>query len=280
MESKHRLAPNILLTIVIYLALTACAPIQTQPAPATATPTSAPTPTATVQWFPPTSTPTPFNLDYATSTPYPIPGIGETLLKDDFTSASAWNTVNANEGSVNISRNRITIAVKQPEIYLISLRDEPIIGDFYAEINAHPSLCRGGDSYGFLFRANSTSSYRYALACDGTVRLERMSFSRARSIYPPTLSGDVPPGSPGDVRLGVWVAGSEMRFFLNGRYQFSAVDVNLSEGTLGVFAQSSPVSSATTVTFSDLIVQSVGYISPTPTPTVTKTPVPTSTQSP
>ena len=208
-----------------------------------------------------------------------MPGVGEPLLEDHFSSASPWNTVNADEGSISVSRDRITIAVKEPDIYLLSLREEPLLGDFYAEISAHPALCRGEDSYGLLFRANSAASYRYALACDGTVRLERMSFSRARVIQPPTLSGDVPPGSPGDVRLGVWVAGSEMRFFLNGRYQFSAVDVNLSAGTLGVFAQTAG-ETAMTVTFSDLVVQSVAYVSPTPTPTATKTPVPTSTQSP
>lgn len=280
MEYRYPLAPSIMLTILIYLALSACAPTQTRPLPAPATQTSTPTPTATVQWFPPTFTPTPRNLKHPTATPFPKPGIGKTLLEDDFTSASAWNTVSADEGSVSVSRNRITIAVKQPGIYLLSLREEPLVSDFYAEISAHPALCRGGDSYGLLFRASSASSYRYALACDGTVRLERMSFSRARVIQPPTLSGDVPPGSPGDVRLGVWVAGSEMRFFLNGRYQFSAVDVNLSAGTLGVFVQSSPANSATTVTFSDLVVQSVGYVSPTPTSTATRTPVPTSTRSP
>lgn len=276
MESRHHIASNSLLTISIYLALSACAPIQTQPPPAIVNETPTPSPTATVQWFPPTSTATPLNLKYSTATPFPMPGIGETLLEEDFSSLNAWNTVSADEGSVSVSRNRITIAVKQPDIYLLSLREEPLVSDFYAEISAHPALCRGDDSYGFLFRANSASSYRYALACDGTVRLERMSFTRVRTIYPPTLSGDVPPGSPGDVRLGVWVAGSEMRFFLNGRYQFSAVDVNLKAGTLGVFAQTAG-ETAMTVTFSDLVVQSVGYVSPTPTPTATRTPIPTST---
>jgi hypothetical protein len=71
-----------------------------------------------------------------------------------------------------------------------------------------------------------------------------------------------------------------MRFFLNGRHQFTATDVNLGIGTIGVFAQTAPENMAMTVTFSNLNVQSVVYVSPTPTPTMTKTPAPTSTRAP
>jgi hypothetical protein len=56
-----------------------------------------------------------------------------------------------------------------------------------------------------------------------------------------------------------------MRFFLNGRYQFSVSDRNYLSGTLGVFARSlgdTPV----TVTFSDLVVSEVTYIPATRTP--------------
>ena len=280
MESRHHLTPVITLTLISFLALAACAPIQTPPAPATATETSAPSPTATIQWFPSTATLTPRPLITPSATPNQLPGIGNTLVTDDFASAAVWNTAVSDQGSVSVSRNRITLAVKAPDTYLFSLRNEPLLTDFYVEISAHPALCRGADSYGMLLRANNAASYRYALACDGTVRLDRMSFARARSVQPPAPSGDAPPGSPGDVRLGVWVVGSEMRFFLNGRYQFSVVDVNLGIGTLGVFAQSSAANSAMTVTFSDLIVQSVDYVSPTPTLTPSRTPVPTSTMRP
>ena len=280
MRFKHLHAPNWILPVIIFASLAACAPTQAQPTLAPAISTSTAAPTATIQWFPPTSTATPRVVQVPTAPPVYLPGLGATLATDDFESDAIWNTSISDEGSVSVSRNRITIAAKEPEIYIFSLRNEPLLTDFYAEIDAHPALCRGGDSYGLLFRANNNSSYRYALACNGTVRLERMSVTRARPIQEALPSGDAPPGSPGDVRLGVWVAGSEMRFFLNGRHQFTATDVNLGIGTIGVFAQSAPENSAMTVTFSDLVVQSVGYVSPTPTPTITKTPVPTSTRSP
>jgi len=259
--------PNLILPIIIAFALAACAPTQTQPALAFPTETPQPSPTATIQWFPPTNTPTPRPVTLASPTPVYLIGVGEILLTDDFSSPAAWDTAAADEGSVSISRNRITIAVKAPETYLFSLRNAPQLIDFYAEINAHPTLCKGGDSYGMLFRAEGGAAYRYALACDGTVRLERLkAYNRPRVIQEALPSGDAPLGSPGDVRLGVWAVGDEMRFFLNGRYQFSVVDRNLHSGRLGLFAESA-AETALTVTFSDLVVRAVDYIPPPPTQT-------------
>ena len=275
MESTPRLRPIWILPIIIFLALTSCAPTQTQPAPALVTETPTPPPTETVQWFPPTLTSTPQIIHNATATPVYLIGIGDTLVTDDFSNPALWNTASADEGVISVSRNRITIAVKEPDIYLFSLRHAPLLSDFYLEIDAHPALCKGGDSYGILFRTQDGSAYRYALACNGTVRLERLkAYNRPRVIQEAIPSGDAPPGSPGDVRIGIWASGAEMRFFLNGRYQFTAVDVILDSGTLGVFAETDAENSAMTVTFSDLIVQSVSYVSPTPTKTPIETPAP------
>ena len=172
MESRHHLTPIITITIITFLALAACIPIQTQPAPASATETPTTPPTATIQWFPSTSTPTPRPVITPSATPIYLPGLGNQIFTDDFASPANWNTVSSNEGSVSVSRNRITVAVKTPDTYLFSLRNEPLLSDFYAEINAHPALCRGADSYGLLFRANNLDAYRFALACDGVVSLE------------------------------------------------------------------------------------------------------------
>jgi hypothetical protein len=281
MSSKHPRASIFIFPLIFLIALSACAPIQSQPTLVPVTSTATLPPTATIEWFPPTSTATPQVFQVSTSTPVYLPGLGETFVSDDFSSAAAWNTSSSDEGSVSVSRNRITIAVKAPETYIFSLRDSPLLSNFYVEIDAHPALCRGGDSYGLLFRAKSDASYRYALACNGTVRLERLKlYNHPRVIQEAIPSGDAPPGSPGDVRLGIWVADHEMRFFLNDRYQFTATDYNLEIGTLGVFAESAAENMAMTVTFSDLVVQSVDYIVPTITLTPSKTPIPTSTRSP
>jgi hypothetical protein len=84
-------------------------------------------------------------------------------------------------------------------------------------------------------------------------------------MQPPTPSGDAPPGAPGEVRIGLWAVGDEMRLFLNDRYQFTLTDPVSPAGAFGVFARAAgdtPVS----VTFSDFKVYDVDYLPPTSTP--------------
>lgn len=192
-------------------------------------------------------------------------GLGDVIATDDFRSSFTWDTALSNQGSASISRNRLTLAV-QPDVYLISLQNNIVADDFYAEITARPSLCRGKDEYGFLVRANAVTYYRFSLTCSGRAHAERISVRERHDLHEPIISGDVPPGAPGEVRIGVWAAGPELRLFLNGRFQFSITDLNLSSGTVGVFARAvgeTPV----TVTFSDLVINSVIYNPPVYTPT-------------
>lgn len=148
---------------------------------------------------------------------------------------------------------------------MTSLRQNTLLTDYYAEITAQPSLCKGEDSYGLLIRANGGSYYRFALACNGTVRGERITNSVRLALQKSIPSGDVPPGAPGIVRIGVWVSGNEMRLFLNGRFQFGINDPSFPIGTIGVFVRSAGETPAV-VSFSDLVIQEVDYVFPTATP--------------
>ena len=148
---------------------------------------------------------------------------------------------------------------------MTSLRRDTLLTDYYAEITAQPSLCRSEDSYGILVRANGGSYYRFALACNGTVRAERVSNSVRLVLQQPLPSGDVPPGAPGNVRIGVWAVGRELRLFLNGRFQFSIDDPSFPIGTIGVFVRSAG-NTPVVVSFSDLVIQEVDYIIPIATP--------------
>jgi hypothetical protein len=193
-----------------------------------------------------------------------LTGIGELIASDDFNDPEEWDTAFSDEGSASISRDRLTL-VAQPGVYITSLQRQMVLGNFYAEITARPSLCRGEDEYGFLVRASAVTYYRFALTCNGQAHAERISLRERHDLQEPVVSGDVPPGAPGEVRIGVWASGSELRLFLNGRFQFSFNDLNLSSGTVGVFAHAvgdTPV----TVAFSDLRVQAVEYFPPTRTP--------------
>jgi hypothetical protein len=248
----------------ITAALTACTSladnqIREMP-PASQTPAS----TATIIWFPASATPSPQTFPTKAPTPEQRPGVGNILLSDDFSSAARWNTAVSDEATIDVSRDRLTIAV-QSGVYAFSLRQDLTFSNFYAEITARPSLCKEQDEYGFLVRAIPAAAYRFALSCDGLARVERASVRTRILLQPPVLSGDVPPGAPGEVRLGIWAVGTDLRFFLNGRYQFSVTDKSYPSGTIGVFAYSqgdTPV----TVTFSDLVVYDVSYLPSKKTP--------------
>lgn len=247
------------------LLFTACSGLVLEPVMVTVpAPTRTPSQTPTIVWFPPTFTLTPQPVFTQLPTPDMLTGLGELIASDDFTDPEEWDTAVSNEGSAKISRDRLTLAV-QPGVYLVSLQRQMVLGNFYAEITARPSICRGEDEYGFLVRASAVTYYRFALTCNGQAHAERISLRERHDLQDPIISGDVPPGAPGEVRIGVWAGGPEMRLFLNGRYQFSITDLNLSSGTVGVFANAkgdTPV----TVTFSDLKVRAVEYFPPTRTP--------------
>lgn len=192
------------------------------------------------------------------------PGIGLQIINDDFSDESLWDTAISDQASASISRNRLTL-VAQPDVYLASLRRDITLGNFYAEISARPSLCRADDQYGIIIRAVGNSFYRFVLSCNGLVHVERVSSSVKLVIYQPVASGDAPRGAPGEVRIGMWAVGGEMRLFLNGRFQFSVTEKTFPSGALGVFARSSGVTPVT-ITFSDLTVYDVDYVAPTRTP--------------
>ncbi len=262
---KH-IAYSILLGSLL-LVSSACAALPenavTEPPPATFT--LAP-PTPTIDWFPATETATPQFVVTRAPTPERKPGVGKLLLTDNFATGAPWNPGASEDASVEVGMGRLTIAV-QPGVNAFRIRQGPALAAFYAEITARPSLCRDGDEYGMIFRApNNVAYYSFTLACNGTARLDRVRSGKLYTLQAPIASADVPQGAPGVVRMGVWASGPDLRFFLNGRYQFGISDRTLSSGAVGAFARSTG-QTPVTVTFSELSVYSVTYTAPTATPT-------------
>jgi hypothetical protein len=244
---------------ILAVLVTACAPAATLTPDDTPTiPLSTLTATPTIVWFPATATPTAFpTLTSLPPTPEMRPGIGEIILQDDFTSAEPWALADKDGATARLGKNELTITVTKKRVYQFSLRLEPQLTNFYLEITANPSLCRGLDEYGLLLRAASSNDYyRFSLSCDSQTRLDRIYGGQASSPQPWMLSGAVPPGGPSTSRLGVWVVGNEMRFFANDEYLFTVEDGLLSTGTVGVFARSAS-DEALTVNFQDLTVWEV-----------------------
>jgi len=266
--NRHRFVAltGLLCILIQIIALTACMPFADSQLQNIVLPTGTPLPPSpTIIWFPSSATPTPQFQSTEQATPELKPGVGGITLEDNFTSASDWNTAVSDQASVDVSNNQLTIAV-QPGISAISLRQNLTFDNFYAEITAGPIICRSNDEYGLLFRApNNVAYYRYVILCNGTVRVDRFSVKTPHLLSSPIPSADVPPGAPGEVRLGVWAVGSEFHFFLNDHYQFSVSDKNYSAGAIGVFARSTG-ETPVTVTFSDLKIYDVTYLPPTITP--------------
>ncbi len=270
---------NVLLILMVgLLGLTACGGIPPQVQFTPTAPAATPADTPTILWFPPTNTPTIFPTPTAITTPEQPPGLGDLLFTDSFNLPNLWNTANSGSASAAVNLGRLVLSITGPgPVTIISLRSEPALGDFYAEATATLSLCLGNDEYGMIFHAAPGDSYyRFTVNCSGQVRLER---SLSGSLVPMMdwlSTGDAPPGAPAEVRLGVWVVNNEMRFFLNDNYQFTSSDPTLRSGTIGFFIYASGVSPVA-VAFSNLLVYSVAYTSPTPTPIPSNTPRPTQT---
>jgi hypothetical protein len=240
-------------------------------------------PTATIIWFPATATWTPFPTIQASATPQPFPGLGAQVYSDDFSNPENWPNAKpeaSGGNSIILDRNRLTLALNVPPATLYSLHNGLLLRDFYAEMTVSTNRCFGPDVYGMVFRAASEAyGYRFVLNCNGQARVDRIRDSQIVPLQDWLPSGDAPPGAPGEVRLGVWAAGAEMRFFLNGRYQFSVIDSIFKTGTLGAFASASSPGGMN-IGFSNLTVNSVEYVSPTPTATASKTPKPSRTPRP
>jgi hypothetical protein len=242
--------------ILLMGCITACSGMNdllTTPTPITMTET--PPPTSTRIWFPPSATATPQALSTKAPTPEMRPGVGDILLEDDFSDSTLWNIAASNQASAAVENNRLTIAV-QSGVSMLSLRQDLFPNNYYAEITARPSLCRGDDNYGVLIRASAASFYRFVLTCNGTIRAERVLNGTRIVIQEALPSADVPPGAPGEVRIGIWAFDRDIRIFLNGRYQFSISEPTLQSGTIGFFVRSAG-NTAAVVSFSNLVVQEV-----------------------
>lgn len=263
-----------LLLAVIMLFAAGCIPLPRGHVYPSDTPTITLTPSATTQWFPSTATPTLRVVNLPSPTPNQHPGLGSVVFTDDFGAGSTWQMVSNSNGSIAFGKNELTIAISNPKASLLSLQQTLILTDFYLEITASPDLCRGDDAYGLLLRAATNQDfYRFLVSCNGMLRLERLNGGTVTILQDWTPSGQVPPGSPLVIRLGVWAVGNSLRFFVNDKYQFSVNDKVFSAGGLGVYARSAG-QTALTVSFSDLEIREVNYIFPSATPSIVPTPNP------
>lgn len=238
--------------------ITACQPLST-PLPPLPTRTPGPptaTATATFVWFPPTATNTPLPIATVPLTPTlnVSPLYGQQILSDDFSNPEAWTQGRYAYGTVAAGKNELSLAVTKERGYISSLLQDVTLTNFYLEITANPSICRGEDEYGVLLRIKSPQDFfRFSLTCNGQARVERLLGGTASAPQPLSFQGAVPRGAPSLSRLAVWANKNEIRFYANNQYLFSVKDTALLSGSIGLFVRAS-TPDAVTVNFSDLVV--------------------------
>ena len=272
---KLTILPNRYLNALLFafgLILCACSGPPQVPTE-TPTPFSSETPTPTIIWFPSTDTPTPLPTEAPAPTEDYHPGLGGLIFSDSFDQPNLWNTSDSSQASSVVSRNRLILSINDPgPLSILSLRNQPVVEDFFAEAKVDLSLCGGQDQYGMVFRASSNADfYRFVVNCNGQIRLERVRGGVSYPLLDWLSSGDAPTGAPSQTELGVWVVGHEMRLFLNDHYQFSQVDPVFSSGTIGFFVYANG-KTPVTISFSNLSVYSVQYTLPSATPLPSLTP--------
>ncbi|MBN2551105.1 MAG: hypothetical protein JXB15_18225 [Anaerolineales bacterium] len=247
---------RLLLGLLLLFSASACYPLATPlpPLPTGTPPPPADTATPTIVWFPPTATYTPLPIftQSISATLDTRSQYGALILADDFSDPAGWMLGRLPAGNIALGVNELSLAVTQERSYLISLRQDTQLSDFYLEITASPNICRGADEYGLLFRYSSAQGYfRFGLTCSGQARVDRLIGDQVSSSIPPTSSGAIPRGAPSQSRLAIWALGKDMRFYANGAYLFSLRDGSLLAGGLGVYVRSS-TADMVSANFSDL----------------------------
>lgn len=241
----------------VWWQLTACLPTrETLPWPTDTPLPPTQTPTVTPVWFPPTATNTPLPTTTLLVTPTQDlqPQYGTLIYSDDFSDASNWILGPMASGAIALGINELTLSVSQSRGYLVSMLQNTILGDFYLEITASPSICRGYDEYGVLVRVTSAGAfYRFALLCNGQARIDRYNEGTASSILPPIAHWAIPPGAPSTSRLAIWAIEKDIRFYANGEFLFAIRDPILLKGNIGLFARAS-ADEIMSVNFSNLVI--------------------------
>ena len=229
--------PKVLCAIFLILLTSGCLPVGRIIYP-TFTPTRTIQPaTATVTpvWFPPTVTPTLLPTPSPLApTADPRPALGRVIFTDTFETPALWSARQIAQASAAFGRAELSLTISGSKLFIYSLRQSPLLTNFYLELTANPVFCNGLDEYGLLLRAASPNDYyRVGVSCDGQARVDRIINSGADSLLDWKYASGIPLGGPSMAHLAAWAIGDTFGFMVNDRLVFTFKDPKLTVGTLG-----------------------------------------------
>ena len=227
---------------------------------------SAPTGTSTIAF--PTVIPSATWTPGATLTPTIdlLPEFGAQILADPMDDPTAWELATTASGGAAFTDDQLTLSVRTPRVYQSAHRKEPIVGDFFAEIDVVTEVCSVGDEIGLTARGGGLGEqYRFLIGCDGTARITRILEDGSRALTLRVASSVIHSGAPAQNHLSVWLRGLDLKFFVNGDEVLTVRDAALTRGTLGVIARAGP-GGQVSVGFDDLLIYALADANPPTTP--------------
>jgi len=252
---SKRLLAGVCVGLLVFLL--GCLPVTVEPTPLPLpdTPTATVTPTPTIVWFPSTATPTALPTQVRTPTPELKPGLGEVLLEENFSDEDDWVIREIENGRVTLSNERMTLALNQPDGFIYAYLFDLFLKDFYAEITASPNFCQQEDEYGLMVRVTGSrlDHYRLAVSCSGQARALRVINNRGNTIQDWEKRPYIPVNFPSQSKLGVWMQGTTLRFFVNDMLVYELTDAVIRQGAFGIYVFGGG-GGTISVNFSDLVI--------------------------
>jgi len=204
------------------------------------------------------------------------PGIGPLLLHDRMDGPSAWNLTTTAGGGAALTNGRLTLSVRTARGYHTAFRAEPVVGDFYAEVDVYTEVCSPGDEVGLTARGNAQGEqYRFLMGCDGTARITRVLEDGSRALTLRVATPVILPGAPAHNHLAIWVHRLDLTFLVNDNEVLTVRDAALTRGALGLIARAGS-GGQVSAAFDDLIVHALAD----PRATASREPPPTQTDAP
>lgn len=203
----------------------------------------------------PTATPVPATPQVSAEMP-PDPRTGidvsHTLFAENFNLLGTWEVFDTDRAR----------GTWRQATYVLTLRDTdeirwvfngPRAGDFYFEGSAAVGVCKAGDQYGLIVRAdNDASFYAFGVACGGRFRLLRSLNGVYEEVLPWQASPLLERLAGSTQRLGVRAVGSRLGLYFNSQLLAQVEDAELAGGRFGFYA-GSYLTPELQVTFDDLV---------------------------